>query len=46
MPEIIATLPLDSPENVEALMIRDDIFRAYVRGLRSSLDCYRAQAGQ
>jgi hypothetical protein len=46
MPEINATLPLDSPENVEALMIRDDMLRTYVRGLRSSLDCYQAQAGQ
>jgi len=46
LPEINATLPLDSPENVEALMIRDDMLRSYVRGLRSSLDCYQAQAGQ
>ncbi len=46
MPEVNAALPLDSPANVEALMIRDDMFRAYIQGLRSSLECYRAQGGQ
>lgn len=45
MPEINATLPLDSPANVEALMIRDDMFRAYIHGLRSALECYSAQLG-
>lgn len=43
MPELNASLPLDSPENVEALMIRDDMFRAYAHGLRSALECYQAQ---
>lgn len=46
MPEINAALPLDSPANVEALMIRDDMFRAYIQGLRSALECYRAQVSQ
>jgi len=46
MPEINATLPLDSPANVETLMIRDDMFRAYILGLRSALECYRSQVRQ
>lgn len=45
MPEINAALSLDSPANVESLMIRDDMFRVYIQGLRSSLECYRAQLG-
>lgn len=44
LPELNPVLPLDHPVNVEALMIRDDAVRAYINGLESALDCYRAQA--
>lgn len=43
LPEIDAAQPLDSPENVEAIMIRDDVMRGYIRGLESCVDCYRRQ---
>lgn len=43
LPELDPSLPLDSPANVEALMIRDDALRGYIRGLESSMDCYRRQ---
>lgn len=39
-----AALPLDSPANVEALMIRDDTLRSYIKGLESCVECYRKQA--
>lgn len=43
MPEVNAALPLDSPANVEALMIRDDVLRGYIYGLESCVECYRRQ---
>lgn len=43
MPEINADLPLDSPENVEALMIRDDSMRGYIHALESCVECFRRQ---
>ncbi len=43
LPALDPSLPLDSPANVEALMIRDDALRGYIRGLESSMDCYRKQ---
>lgn len=44
LPALDPFLPLDSPTNVEALMIRDDALRGYIRGMESALECYRRQA--
>jgi hypothetical protein len=44
LPDLDAALPLDSPANVEALMIRDDALRGYIQGLESCVECYRVQA--
>lgn len=43
LPGINATKPLDSPDNVEAIMSRDDIMRGYIHGLESCVECYRSQ---
>jgi hypothetical protein len=45
LPFINGALPFDHPVNVEALLERDDVFRAYIHGLEATIDCYRAQAG-
>lgn len=44
LPDLDPGLPLDHQKNVELLMIRDDVMRAYVHGMESALECYRAQA--
>ena len=44
LPDLDAALPLDSPANVERLMIRDDALRGYIHGLESCVECYRRQA--
>ena len=33
----------DAPINVEALLIRDDIFREHIMALREAIRCYEAQ---
>lgn len=43
LPALDPSLPLDSPANVETIMLRDDIMRGYIRGLESCVDCYRRQ---
>lgn len=40
LPGIDGVLPLDSPGNVEVLLERDDILRAFVSGLRATIGCY------
>jgi hypothetical protein len=46
LPQLDAVLFLDSPENCEALLARDDASRAYIAALRSALRCYRRQAAE
>ena len=43
LPELDATEPLDSPENLSRLLERDDRFRAYIDGLKSALQCEQAR---
>lgn len=43
LPPVNGTLPLDHPENVEALLERDDAYRAYAHGLEASVECYKSQ---
>jgi hypothetical protein len=43
LPDVDPALPLDSPSNVEALMVRDDVLRGYIHGLESCVECYRRQ---
>lgn len=43
LPGLDPTSLLDSPTNIEAIMLRDDIMRGYIRGLESCVECYRAQ---
>lgn len=45
LPSLDAGLPFDHPENVQALMERDDLCRAYIQGLEATVDCYRRQGG-
>lgn len=45
LPALDPALPFDHPGNVEALMERDDLFRAYIQGLEATVDCYRRQIG-
>jgi hypothetical protein len=46
LPEINGALPLDGPGNVEALMLRDDLLRGYIGGLRACVECYERQTTQ
>lgn len=41
LPPIRADAPLDSPENADLLMQRDDRTRQYIDGLRAAITCYR-----
>lgn len=43
LPALDPSKPLDSPANVEALMLRDDALRGYIRGLESAVNCYFRQ---
>lgn len=43
LPFLDSDLPLEGPENIGALMERDDILRQYIHGLESTVECYRAQ---
>ena len=43
LPELDATRPLDSVENLDILMTRDDAIRAYIAGLRATVNCYETQ---
>ncbi len=45
LPAVIGSLPLDHQVNVEAILERDDVYRAYIQGLEAAIDCYRAQTG-
>ena len=46
LPSLDAELPFDHPENVQVLMERDDLCRAYIQGLEATVDCYRRQIGE
>lgn len=43
LPVIDPDAALDSPANVERLMERDDLLRQYIKGLESTVECYKAQ---
>lgn len=44
LPMLDGSLPFDHPKNVENLMERDDLLRAYIHGLESAVQCYERQA--
>lgn len=43
LPVLDASEPLESPANMERLMERDDVLRAYIDGLRAAIGCERAR---
>ena len=43
LPDLDATEPLDSPENISCLLERDDKIRAYIDGLNAALRCEQAR---
>ena len=43
LPGLDPDLSLDHPANVETLMLRDDAMRGYIKGLRSSLECWKSR---
>lgn len=43
LPGLDGDAPFDSPGNIEALMLRDDIMRQYIKSLRSTIECYKRQ---
>lgn len=45
LPELDASLPLDSPINVRKLMERDDCMRLYIQGLEDALECCKRIGG-
>lgn len=45
LPLLNGNLPLDSPENLETLLIRDDAIRAYLWGLEATITCYQRRKG-
>lgn len=46
LPELDASLPLDSPINMRRLMERDDCMRIYISGLEACIDCYQKIGGK
>lgn len=45
IPALDPGLPFDHSVNVEIIMERDDVYRAYAKALEDCVECYRAQAG-
>lgn len=43
LPVVDGTLPLDSSNNAEALLERDDTLRAYIKGLEATTACYKGK---
>ena len=43
LPDLHATEPLESPENLSRLLEKDDRIRAYIDGLKSALQCEQAR---
>lgn len=43
LPQLDAALPLDAPENVRRLLLRDDLCRQYIKGLQATTRCYESQ---
>ncbi|MDD2966755.1 MAG: hypothetical protein PHN64_04590 [Desulfovibrionaceae bacterium] len=43
LPPLEGAVPLDSPQNIDLLMQRDDSIRRYVAGLQASISCYQRQ---
>lgn len=43
LPHLNGSLPFDHPVNVEAILERDDAYRAYIQGLEAAIECYRVQ---
>ena len=43
LPAVNGSLPLDHQVNVEAILERDDAYRAYAQGLEAAVRCYRSQ---
>lgn len=41
LPRINGSLPFDAPANVKILLERDDILRAYIKGLNATVQCFR-----
>lgn len=39
LPLLDSDEPLESPANIEKLMLRDDVMRAYIDGLRAAIAC-------
>lgn len=44
LPQLSGNLPLDSPENLDALLERDDAIRAYLHGLAATVHCYQRRS--
>ena len=43
LPAINGNLPFDAPENIEALLERDDILRFHIKAWEATGACYRRQ---
>jgi hypothetical protein len=41
LPPINGALPFDAPANIAALLERDDVMRAYIKGLDAAITCFR-----
>jgi hypothetical protein len=46
LPELSGDLPLDSPANVQALLLRHSLVKAALRERDRALDCYEVQTGR
>jgi hypothetical protein len=46
LPPYDGSLPFDAPENVEALLERDDNLRLHIDALEATITCYRRQKPQ
>lgn len=46
LPPVNGEAPFDAPVNVKAFLERDDIMRAYIKGLEAALACSRRNTKQ
>ena len=46
LPQVNGGLPFDAPENINTFLERDDIMRAYIKGLEAAVLCARRDSIQ
>lgn len=43
LPRIDGALPFDAPANIAAMLERDDVLRAHIKGQGAAIECFRRE---